>query len=273
MCESLAVSLCFSKHNMKGVGEMNVIQHSKLFLKRNGATILTCVGSVGVVATSVMAVKATPKAVMLLEKAKEEKGEDLTLVDKVRVAGPAYIPAAVVGVSTIACIFGANVLNKRQQASLMSAYALLDKSFKEYKAKVKELYGEEADQNVREEIAKDKYEEGMYPLEDNKVLFYEEYSQQYFESTMEDVIKAEYLLNRDFQYHGIVILNDFYKLLKLPETEFGYHLGWSTFWLYESQLYPFIEFRHRKVELEDGMECYIIEIFTEPVPEDYFNNY
>ena len=43
------------------------------FLKRNASTILTCVGAVGVVATSVMAVKATPKALILLEKA---KGED-----------------------------------------------------------------------------------------------------------------------------------------------------------------------------------------------------
>lgn len=252
---------------------MGLIDNSKLFLKRNGATILTCVGSVGVVATSVMAVKATPKAITLLEKAKEEKGEDLTLVDKVRVAGPVYIPAAVVGTSTIACIFGANILNKRHQASLMSAYALLDKSFKEYKAKVKELYGHEADQKVREEIAKDKYEEGMYPLEDNKVLFYDEYSERYFESTMEDVLKAEYRLNRDFQYHGIAVINEFYDLLKLPKTDFGEYLGWSVNWLCEAQWYPFIEFYHRKVELEDGLECYIIEILTEPVPEDYFDNY
>ena len=57
------------------------------------------------------------------------------------------------------CIFGSNVLNKRQQASLASAYALLDTSFKEYKKKVIDLYNEEADIEIRNEIAKDKYEE------------------------------------------------------------------------------------------------------------------
>ena len=90
------------------------------FLTRNASTILTFIGAGGVIATSVIAVKATPGALKLLERAKEEKGEDLTTLEKVKVAGPAYIPAVVTGASTIACIFGANVLNKRNQASLMS---------------------------------------------------------------------------------------------------------------------------------------------------------
>ena len=107
----------------------------KEFLRRNSSTILTCIGAVGVVATAVMAVKATPKALELIENAKEEKGEELTKIEVVKVAGPTYIPAIVTGVATVACIFGSNVLNKRSQASLMSAYALLDNSYKEYKKK------------------------------------------------------------------------------------------------------------------------------------------
>ena len=112
-----------------------LLRSSKLFLKRNSSTILTVVGATGVIATSVMAVKATPKALAMIEKAKEEKGEDLTKLETIKVAGPAYIPAAIAGISTIACIFGANILNKRQQAALMSAYALIDNSYKEYKNK------------------------------------------------------------------------------------------------------------------------------------------
>ena len=109
---------------------------SKRFIKRNASTILTCIGGAGVIATSVLAVKATPKALQMIDNAKEEKGEDLSKWEIVKTAGPAYIPAVLVGASSIACIFGANVLNQRQQASLMSAYALLDNSYKEYKAKV-----------------------------------------------------------------------------------------------------------------------------------------
>ena len=123
------------------------------------STLLTCIGAVGVVATSVMAVKATPKATKLLEASEKEKGEKLTKMEIVKIASPAYIPAAVVGVSTIACIFGANILTKHSQASLASAYALLDRSYKEYRNKVNALYGEEADDKVRTEVASDYYDE------------------------------------------------------------------------------------------------------------------
>lgn len=62
--------------------------------------------------------------------------------------GVCYIPAAISGTATIFCIFGANVLSKRQQAALTSAYALLNDSYNNYKDKLKELYGEEAHQKI-----------------------------------------------------------------------------------------------------------------------------
>ena len=149
---------------------MNVdklIRNSELFLKRHSSTILTCIGAAGVVATGVLAATATPKALMLLEEAKEEKGEELTKVETVITVAPVYIPAVLTGVSTIACIFGANALNKRSQASLMSAYALLNNSYKEYREKVTEIHGEEAEKNIRHEIVKDKYEEQTLKYSDD----------------------------------------------------------------------------------------------------------
>ena len=80
----------------------NLVKASQLFLKRNASTILTCIGGAGVIATSVMAVKATPKALSLLDEAKEEKGEDLTVLETVKVAWKPYIPSVLFGVSTIA---------------------------------------------------------------------------------------------------------------------------------------------------------------------------
>lgn len=44
-----------------------------------------------------------------------------------------YSPAVAIGASTIACIMGANALNRRQQVALTSAYALDQNSYKEYK--------------------------------------------------------------------------------------------------------------------------------------------
>lgn len=152
-------------------------------------TILTCIGAAGVIATSIAAVRATPKAEMLLKEAECEKGEELTTTEVIKVASPVYIPALLIGATTIACIFGANILNTRQQASLMSAYGLLDASYKEYRNKVKELYGEESDRKAKEEVAKVHYTEIPEELSDDKQLFFDFATLNYFESTMDEVLQ------------------------------------------------------------------------------------
>ena len=167
----------------------NLVNVSKSFLKRNASTILTCIGAAGVIATSIAAVKATPKAEILLRETEEEKGENLTTLEKIQIAGPAYIPSLLIGASTIACIFGANVLNTRQQATLMSAYGLLDTSYKEYSKKVKELYGEEADNKVKEEVTKEHYTEIPETIPEGKQLFFDFKTLNYFESTMDEVLQ------------------------------------------------------------------------------------
>lgn len=241
----------------------------KEFLRRNSSTILTCVGAVGVVATSVMAVKATPKALTLIENAEKEKGEKLTKLETVKVAGITYIPAAITGMATIACIFGSNIISKHQQATLMSAYALLDTSYREYKKKVDELYGEEAGERVREEIAKDKYTGDGHLSDDSKELFYDFYSGRYFESTKEMVMWAEYETNRAMFINGSAGVNEFYGFLGLePLPEYEY-IGWTCELLEQAYWNPWIEFDHTETIIDDsdshgGMECTIINMAAEP---------
>ena len=252
----------------------NLLRNTKVFWKRNGSTILTCAGAVGVIATTITAVKATPKALEKIENAKEEKGEELTKLEVIRVAGTSYIPTILLGASTIACIFGANVLNKRNQAALASAYALLDNSFKEYKAKLIELYGEEAHENIRESLAIEKAKNahvgGSYFATScdltadescgEPALFYEEYSNRYFEAPIEYVINAEYHLNRNYILRGYCYLNELYEFLGLETTDYGSVMGWTP----EDEGEYWIEFNHRKVVLDDGLECYILEMPFEP---------
>jgi hypothetical protein len=257
---------------MKGVEEMNgLLEHSKLFLKRNASTILTCVGGAGVVATSIMAVKATPKALVILEEAKEEKGEELTRLEKVKIAGPAYIPAVVTGAATIACIFGANILNQKQQAALMSAYALLDNSYKEYREKVEELYGEGSDREIKNEIAKDHYKESDIFVSDNKRLFYDEFSERYFEASTEDLLRAENEINKLINTYSGAFLNEYYELIGLEPTAYGDYLGWSSRELYETSWSSWLDLDRRKVIMDDGLECTIISFRMEPTFD--FENY
>lgn len=242
---------------------------NKQFWNRNGSTILTVLGGIGVVGTAVLAVKATPKAMKLVEEAKEEKGEALTKWEIVQSAGPAYLPSLVMGTATIACIFGANVIGRRQQAALASAYALLDQTHKEYKRKVVDVYGSEADQKVRAEIAKDHYDEeefeDEYEEDDGKILFYDQFSRRYFRSTMEDVLKAEYNTNRQLAVNTGVYLNEFYEFLDLAPITAGKELGWSTGILESHYWASWIEFDHEKFETDDGLEGYIISMRYEPV--------
>lgn len=244
----------------------NLLSKSQMFMKRNSSTILTCVGAAGVVATTVTAVKATPKALMLLDKAKEEKGEELTKLEKVKIAGPAYIPTVILGASTLACIFGANVLNQRAQASLMSAYALVDKSYKDYRKKVDELYGEEAGTNVRAAIAKDVYEEEPIEPEEDKCLYYDFYSGRLFEASPYEVKNAEYKLNRMLMLEDGACINDWYDMIGLEPLEHGDDTGWTTYENSDSYWQTWVDFHHETTVLDDGLECIIISFAQEPYP-------
>lgn len=243
----------------------NLLNNSKLFVKRNAPTILTCAGGAGVVATSVMAVKATPKALKRLEQAEEAKGDDLTTFEKVQAAGPVYIPAALVGVSTIACIFGANVLNKRQQAIMASAYAMLDNSYKEYKKKFREMYGTDADAEVRESIANDKYKQVDIPEDEKFDLFFDEFSGRFFKSTLEKVQKAEYQVNRDLVMQEWCTINNFYEYLGIPVLDIGDDIGWSTANNEQAYWQAWVDFSNVKAVTNDGREYYIVRMFQEPM--------
>lgn len=240
------------------------------FIKRNASTILSALGVAGVIATTVTAVKATPKAMEFVKKAEEEKGERLSKWEKVNVAGVAYIPTALVGTATVACILGANLVSRRQQATLMSAYALLDRSYKDYKNKTNELYGDGACKQIREGIAKDKYTDDESSGDDGKELFYDFYSGRYFESTKEHVMRAQYEVNRSLFVNYAVGLNEYYDLLGLEEKPEYEMLGWSCGQMEEMYGHPWIEFEHEEIvldgdsEYDEGLKCTIINMPLSP---------
>ena len=231
---------------------------TKMFFKRNSSTILTCIGAVGVIATAVSAAKETPKALKLLEKAREEKGEELDNLEKVKAACPAYVPTAIIGASTIACIFGANVLNKRTQATLASAYALLDKVYKDYKNKVTEVCGKDAEMEVKKEFMKEKYEDVGAP-DDDEELFFDFNSMQYFNSNVEKIKFAEKQANDLLKINGYVSINDLCDLFGIPHYPLGNDLGWTL-----AEIDTLIFDIEKTVLDNDGLEVSIISTSTEP---------
>lgn len=239
------------------------------FLKRHSQIILAIISSMGVISTSYLAIKATPKAMKLIQEEKEERfknelKEDLTCLEVIKISWKPYIPTFISGFSTIFCIFGMAYLNKRSQNALLSAYAILNNSYKEYVEKTKELYGEEVDKNIKQEIVKNKIDTKNINLHDEQKLFFDYQTMRYFYSTFDKVIKAEEMLNQEFAAVGNVSVNDFYKFIGIEPLPYSSNIGWT-----DNGEYHEITFTHQKVIMDDGLECWII--ITDDPLLDYYN--
>lgn len=242
----------------------NLLNNTKKFVMRNSSTILTCVGAIGVATTAIVSAKNTVKAVNII-KEHEEPGVKLSKKEIVRLAAPAYIPTFVTGLTTIACVFGANVLNKRTQASLMSAYALLDSSYKEYRDKAVEVYGEDADREIREAVAKNHYDDSTaFVKEDDKQLFFDFHGLQFFNSTTEEVENAEKTCNQMLKKCGYVSLSTFYDMLGIQCADVDYEVGWSEN-MCKHLGYDGIGFVHDILKNDDGSEFIAITMSVEPI--------
>ena len=239
-----------------------------LFLKRNSSTILSILGAAGVVATAVLSVKAVPKAEKMLEDAYNKKGDALTTAEKIKASWTAYVPAALTGASTIICIFGINYLSVRNQASLMSAYGLLDNAFKDYRDKANEVYGEDADNNIKTAVMRSKFDEGLELHPDKALLFYDHHSMRYFESTMEQVKKAEEEFLEDFHARGYSCLNEYYDRLGIPRMSYGYQLGWFDLETNDPYNCQELEFMYDEVTVKDDLKCWVIST-NMPASYDY----
>lgn len=205
-------------------------------IKTHSPEILTGIGIAGMIATTVLAVKETPKALRCLEVAEQEKGEDLTSVEKVKACWRCYIPAAATGATSIACLVGASSVNSRRNTALAAAYKLSEKALTEYREKVVETIGEKKEKTVREKIDKKRIEEN--PVGKNEVIItekgntlcFDHLSGRYFKSDIERIKKAENVLNKQMLHDisGYVSLNDFYDEIGLAHTTIGYDMGWNV---------------------------------------------
>lgn len=231
----------------------------KKFLIKNSSNILTIVGIGGVIATTYSSVKSTVKAVRLIDQFNDEK---LNNKEKIKLVYKEYIPTAIIASGTIFCMLGANYLNKKSQASLASAYMLLERSYSEYKNKVSELY-ENSNSIIQEKISKDLYNPDIEI--DDKELFFDFTSMQWYASTMNEVKNAERIILDSFITTGVACVNDYYDFLGLKTISDGFLLGWSANTIPDKNA---MKFKYEKHQLDDGMEYWIVTI-PELEPLDY----
>lgn len=225
---------------------MNTMQLKAIFTelgkaaRKHSPEILTGIGIAGMLSTTVFAVRATPKALMLIEEKKREKkfaGEqpELTKVEIVKTAWKPYIPAAVTGAASVACLVGASSVNARRNAALAAAYALSETTLADYKEKVVETIGEKKAQEVKDAIAKDKIENDpvtrkeIIATDKGETLCYDALSGRYFKSDIEYIRRAVNNLNERLLFDTHISLNEYYDEIGLEEIfPMGENLGWTV---------------------------------------------
>lgn len=235
-------------------------------LSKHSPEILTGLGVAGLIASTVMAVTATPKALKYITDKKEELGVDkLTKTETVKAAWKPYIPAAITTTASVICIIGANSINSKRRTALTAAYSMSETAFREYRRKVVETIGEKKEESIRDSISKSKIETN--PIDGNEVimigtndaLFYDVESGRYFTSDVESIKKSVNNLNRQMLtgIDNFISLNDFYYEIGLQPVKIGDDLGWRA----DSGL---LEIDYSAQIASDGRPCLVINYVVAP---------
>ena len=258
---------------------------------KHSPEILTGVGIAGMITTTVLAVKATPKALRLIDDKKMEVFDNLdpkdvpenntdytdvslTPIEVVKTAWKPYIPSVVTGVASITCLIGASSVNAKRNAALATAYELSKTALIEYKEKVIETVGEKKEEVIREKVAQKKVDEKPVTNSEvivagsGEVLFLEPASMRYFKSDLETIRGIINDLNERMitGMEGYISLTDFYNEIGLSHTSTSDYMGWN---LYRDGQ---IKVNFPAAKTEKGEPCLVLDYHIEP-RYDYSKNY
>lgn len=243
-------------------------------LKKHSPEILVVAGVVGVVTSAVMACRATTKVGTIIEEAKEsvdkihdnldcgctEDGEEYTPDDSKKELTVVYLqtgvkvaklygPSVILGGLSIAGILASNNILRKRNIALAAAYATVDKSFKEYRSRVIERFGEEVDRQLKFDIKTKEVEEKVIDENGNEKTVkktvevinpsrkYSEYAKIFdqLNDNWQDnpdynkmfLRQVENYMNDKLRVNKRVFLNEVYKELGFEPTKAGQVVGWK----------------------------------------------
>ena len=212
-----------------------IVDGAKNAMTKHSPEILTGIGIAGMITTTIMAVGATPKALMCIDDARYDApmSEKFTTIDKIKACWKCYVPAAITGCLSITCLITASASNVRRNTALATAYSISENALRDYQKKVVDTIGEKKEKAIQDDIAKDKL--GNHPVVNSEVILteqgntlcYDPISGRYFKSDIEKIRKAINILNRQMMEDMYVSLNEFYYEISLSNTKTGNDVGWS----------------------------------------------
>ena len=232
----------------------NLFKTIKAGTMKHSPEILTGIGIAGMITTTVLAVKATPKALKLIDAKKRDIFDNLdpedipgnstdytevslTPLEVVKTAWKPYIPVAVTCVASVTCLIGASSVNAKRNAALATAYELSKTALSDYKEKVVETIGEKKEKTIREKVAQKKVDENpsgkseVIITGNGDVLFLEPASMRYFKSDIESVRKIINDLNYRMTtgMEEYISLSELYDEIGLSHTVTSDDMGWNIY--------------------------------------------
>lgn len=254
---------------------------ARQFIGDNASTILTAGGVVGTVTTAVLAGRAGAKANELLKEQAEEyenpspmdkRPENPSRMDKIVLVAPVFVPPVITGSLTISAIIMAHRVSASKAAALAAAYGMTQSRFDEYRAKVAEKLTGPKKQGIDDEVAQDHVTRKpptneVIILAGGDVLCYDMATGRYFRSTVEQIRRAEHVINNRLANCQYASLTEFYDEIGLPPTSFSDTVGWSAL----TQDMPF-EVKLSTTMTPDEKPCIAIDFNILPTP-DYARSY
>lgn len=239
---------------------MSISELTKVFRKKvseKSPEILMGAGIAGMLTSTVLAVKATPKVYEMIKEEEEYLNDKLTPKEKVKIAWKPYLPAALTFGVSAACLIGSNHVKTKRGALLATAYSLSERALLDYKDKVIEVVGEDKEREIRDAVSRDRM--NKEPMEESKVivtgygdsLCLDLISGRYFRCDMNKIQKAVNDLNYRLLNDLYASVNDFYELLGLGCIPTGFELGWN---IEDGQL----DIYYSAQITDDGQPCIVI---------------
>ena len=241
-----------------------------LQIKKHSPEILLVAGVVGVVTSAVMACKATTKVNDVLANAKEQTDKvhqvlaDETITEEQYTEEDGkkdlaiiyaqtglnlvklYGPAVILGGLSIASILASNNILRKRNVALAASYMAVDSSFKEYRNRVIERFGENMDRELRYDIKAEEVEvtttdENGNEVKTTEVVEVVRHTPSGYEKCFDEcnpnwtkdpdinwcfIKNVQNYANDSLKREGFLFLNDIYAMLGFPKTREGQLVGW-----------------------------------------------
>lgn len=227
----------------------NVASKAGEIIETKGSVILLGVGIAGLLTTTILAVRATPKAVKVVDETNKERQklakENLPKEEETKAKRKLYLktakdmavlygPAVALAATSTYCLIKSHNIEEDKLAAMATAYQISETARREYKAKALEVLGEKKEHDIQDAIARDRIAKDPVDKESEVAksevdsLCYDAISGRYFRSNVCKLRQVENILNKRLINEMYISLNELYYELGLDRIKIGDDIGWNS---------------------------------------------